>query len=293
MRKAPSSRMVSPFSIGLVMIDATSCAYSSGRPSRLGNGTCWPSESCTFCGRPSSIGVMKMPGAIVTTRIADCARSRATGSVIPATPALDAPYAAWPICPSNAATEAVLMITPRSSPISSAVTSRAANFDSTLNVPIRFTSITLRNSDSACGLPSRLTVRDGGAMPAQFTSTRATPCAASAAATAASTLASSVTSTRVKVPPNARARASPRSASRSNSATLAPPWASMAAVAAPSPDAPPVTIAATPSICMFEVPPVTVAVVYFLDRPHGKPAPTERAHALAWQAGAPCRPGMV
>src|SRR5690606_26936817 len=41
-RIAPSSRIVSPFSIGLVMIDSTSWAYSDGCPSRLGCGTCLP-----------------------------------------------------------------------------------------------------------------------------------------------------------------------------------------------------------------------------------------------------------
>ena len=38
----------------------------------------------------------------------------AIGRVMPTTPALDAPYAACPIWPSNAATDAVLIITPRS-----------------------------------------------------------------------------------------------------------------------------------------------------------------------------------
>ena len=58
----------------------------------------------------------KIPGAIVTQRIFDTARSRAIGSVIPTMPPLEAEYAAWPIWPSKAATEAVLTITPRSSP---------------------------------------------------------------------------------------------------------------------------------------------------------------------------------
>ena len=44
----------------------------------------------------------------------ELASSRAIGSVIPTTPPLDAEYATWPTWPSNAATEAVMMITPRS-----------------------------------------------------------------------------------------------------------------------------------------------------------------------------------
>src|SRR5690606_28449932 len=48
---APSRRMVSPLSIGLMTMLCMSNAYSSGLPRRLGKGTCLPSESCTFCGR--------------------------------------------------------------------------------------------------------------------------------------------------------------------------------------------------------------------------------------------------
>ena len=36
------------------------------------------------------------------------------GSVMPTMPPFDAEYAAWPICPSKAATDAVLTMTPRS-----------------------------------------------------------------------------------------------------------------------------------------------------------------------------------
>jgi len=53
----------------------TIAAHSSGLPSREGNGTCLPSDSCTSAGSPLSIGVSKIPGAIVTTRIPVRARS--------------------------------------------------------------------------------------------------------------------------------------------------------------------------------------------------------------------------
>lgn len=45
-RMAPSSRIVSPFSMVFSRICATSAANSSGSPSRGGNGVCLPSESC-------------------------------------------------------------------------------------------------------------------------------------------------------------------------------------------------------------------------------------------------------
>jgi NAD(P)-dependent dehydrogenase (short-subunit alcohol dehydrogenase family) len=48
------------------------------------------------------------------TRMSRAANSRASGRVIAATPPFEAEYAACPICPSKAATDAVLTITPRS-----------------------------------------------------------------------------------------------------------------------------------------------------------------------------------
>ncbi len=58
-------------------MNATVSAYSSGRPSRGGNGTCLPSDACTSSGMPAIIGVMNMPGAMVLTRMPNCANSRA------------------------------------------------------------------------------------------------------------------------------------------------------------------------------------------------------------------------
>lgn len=48
------------------------------------------SESWTSCGMPKIMGVPKMPGAMVMQRIPVLDRSRAIGSVMPATPALEA-----------------------------------------------------------------------------------------------------------------------------------------------------------------------------------------------------------
>src|SRR5215475_1885549 len=115
-RKAPSRRITSPLSIAFSMMCLASAAYSAGTPSRAGNGTCAPSAFLMSSDRPASSGVSNKPGAMVTTRIPDRARSRAIGNVIPTIPPFDAEYAACPICPSKAAIEAVLMITPRSPP---------------------------------------------------------------------------------------------------------------------------------------------------------------------------------
>ena len=120
----------------------------------------------------------------------------------------------------------------------SAVASR-----SMLNEPIRLTWITLSKSASAIG-PSRPITRLATPMPAQFTSTRAGPCAFAASATAASADAASETSQITATPPISAATVSASLALRSQTATLAPCAASRRAVAAPSPDAPPVTMAA-------------------------------------------------
>ena len=57
--------------------------------------------------RRASIGVSNVPGAMVFTRIAQLARSRAATMVIAWTAPFDAEYEVCPICPSNAAAEAV------------------------------------------------------------------------------------------------------------------------------------------------------------------------------------------
>ena len=136
------------------------------------------------------------------------------------------------------------MTTPRSPVASgssfdiSAVASR-----SMLKEPIRLTLITRSKSASAIG-PSRPITRLATPMPAQFTSTRAGPCALAACATAASADAASETSQTTAMPLDLGGDLSASLALRSHTATLAPCAASLRAVAAPSPDAPPVTIAA-------------------------------------------------
>jgi hypothetical protein len=120
---------------------------------------------------------------------------------------------------------------------------------SILNEPIKLTLITLSKSPSAIG-PSLPITRLATPMPAQFTSTRAGPWAAAALATAASAEAASETSQITATPPISAATVSASVALRSQTATLAPCAASFRAVAAPSPDAPPVTMTAWSFNCM-------------------------------------------
>ena len=86
MRSAPSRRMVSPLSMVFSQMCLTSAANSAGRPSRGGKGTLLPSASCTSGEKPAIIGVSKIPGAMVTTRMPKRASSRAMGSVRATTP---------------------------------------------------------------------------------------------------------------------------------------------------------------------------------------------------------------
>lgn len=60
----------------------------TGSPSLEGNGTFLVNSFWTAGGRPANIGVLNKPGAIVITRIPNCAKSRAIGKVIPTTPPL-------------------------------------------------------------------------------------------------------------------------------------------------------------------------------------------------------------
>ena len=190
-----------------------------------------------------------MPGAIATTRIPCCARSRAAVTVIPATPAFDAAYATWPTWASNAAIDAVFTITPRcpSASAGSRLIASAAS-RSTLNVPTRLTPTTVRNSSRSCG-PRRDTMRADGAMPAQLTASRSCCPSSSMRASAARTPASSVTSAASSVTPSgavapATARPGPARRRWRRARRARRRWPR------PSPDAAPVTSAAEPAISM-------------------------------------------
>src|SRR5580704_17645497 len=122
---------------------------------------------------------------------------------------------------------------------------------SALNVPIRLMAITRSKSASGIG-PSRPTMRFAGPTPAQLIRMRGVPWSAAALANAASVAAALVTSQVTAMPLISTATSAAAFALTSKIATLAPASASMRAVAAPSPDAPPVTIAACPRMSMVD-----------------------------------------
>src|SRR5581483_3560783 len=180
------------------------------------------------------------------------ARSRAIGSVMPTTPPFDAEYAAWPICPSNAAADAVLITTPRSpSAFGAFFAICAAASRITLNVPIRLISITLVKIASGIG-PSRPTVFIAAPTPAQLTATWIVPKRATAFPIAALTSASLVTSAGAKRTrsPSSAATLSPAAPGRSTITARPPAPTSSWTVARPSPDAPPVTNATVSAVRM-------------------------------------------
>src|SRR5712672_1082825 len=90
MRIAPSSRMVSPFSIAFSTMCTARLPYSEASPSRAGCGTCAPRLLRASSFNPINSGVRNKPGAMVLTRIFWLARSRAAGNVRPTTPPLEA-----------------------------------------------------------------------------------------------------------------------------------------------------------------------------------------------------------
>ena len=92
-------------------------------------------------------------------------------------------------------------------------------------------------------------VRWAQPMPAEFTHARS-GAISPAASTAAATCSVLVTSTEAKTPPISAASASPFSALRSATTTIAPRAARARATAAPMPLAPPVTMAEDPVMSM-------------------------------------------
>src|SRR5947209_6678951 len=112
-------------------------------------------------------------------------------------------------------------------------------------------------------------------IPAQFTRMRATPFFALASLMAASALAASDTSHLIAMAPISFACAFAASILTSSSATLAPAFANSAAVAAPRPEPPPVTIAACPLMSMFVSPEVLVCRFRVLDQQRDPLAATD------------------
>ena len=143
-------------------------------------------------------------------------------------------------------------MTPRSpwvpDPSGSVAAMRSAARRITLNVPMRLICTTRAKASRASTTPLPLMTRPGVPTPAQLTAMRIGPSPA-ATSRAAATWASSVTSVRAKVAPKPWAMSVPFSA-RSSTTTCAPAACNRRAVARPRPEAPPVTTATLPSICM-------------------------------------------
>src|ERR1700730_4875377 len=143
------------------------------------------------------------------------------------------------------------MMTPRSSPIGSAVTSGSANSRRQFNVRIRLT-LMMRANFASGYTPSLPTMRCEPPMPAQFIKTRAIPWALSALARPALTCSSSATSAWGASPFSSAATFSAFSLLWSSTAIFAPLAAMARAVAAPKPEPPPVMRTATSFNCMIE-----------------------------------------
>ena len=142
----------------------------------------------------------------------------------------------------------MLMITPRASsgPSGSAATMYLAPSLAQRKLPIRLIAIVFWNIAASCAAP-RDTVFAAGAMPAQFTTIRGVPRSMATVAKPCETLTASDTSTETNRPPRVVASICPLVVSTSKIATRMPRSANACAVAAPSPDAAPVTTATCPN----------------------------------------------
>mmetsp|Transcript_18265 Transcript_18265/g.42772 ORF Transcript_18265/g.42772 Transcript_18265/m.42772 type:complete len:267 (+) Transcript_18265:90-890(+) len=250
-RMPPSKRTDSAFMIGDSTRNLTRAANSLGTPNRS-VGKTWAffrlspmRDAGPGLSNAAVRGVAMMPGHIVLMRTPRGPKSRAIGRAIPTTPALDAEYAAWPFCPSKAATDATLMMVPRS-PFSSGafLHIHAAHLDNTENVPMRFSRMMNSKLSIGCALPLRDTVDRPMPTPAQFTHPSMRPHCAPAAAMAFVTDSSFVASmcTKTALPAGKLATTAFALSSCTSSTTTLPPFAvSMRHAPSPSPEAPPVT----------------------------------------------------
>ncbi|MNT35739.1 hypothetical protein D3C72_1717780 [compost metagenome] len=156
------------------------------------------------------------------------------------------------------------MITPRSPSLSGVFcTIAAAARRIMLKVPIRLMRMVLSKASSGCG-PFLPTVLLAVAMPAQLMMPDRRP-SAWAAATTAWPSASEVTSQRTNWPFSSVARAWPACSLRSAMTTLAPASASILAVPAPRPEAPPVTMKTLSLICICGVSFVLVSISVYVN----------------------------
>ena len=104
--------MTHPFSMTFSMTCLASDANSAAVPPRFGNSIAFSRLVRTLSLSTLVMGVSKVPGAMVTTRMPCRDRSRVMGRVMDATAPLEAEYDTWPICPSKAAADETIITTP-------------------------------------------------------------------------------------------------------------------------------------------------------------------------------------
>ena len=246
-RRAPSRRIVSPFSIGLAAIARTMRAYSSGRPRREGKGMPSPSAVAGLLGERRQ-----------QRRVEEARRDRhhphAARGHVARRRQRHADDAALGGGVGDLADLAVVggdrggvdADAALASPSGSFSLIAAAASRRTLKLPIRLTLTTLEKYSRLCGA-ALVASRSAQPIPAQQTETRSPPSAAAACSTAAPTASASVTSAATK--PAADLRRQRLALLRVEVGDRPPrprPSASARAVASPSPEAPPATNAPAP-----------------------------------------------
>ena len=236
------------------------CAASCGvllRAGRGGAGTgpCCPSASRASSGSAASSGVSKRPGAIVTTRMPRCARSRAAGSVMPDDAALRrrvgdlADLAVEGGDRRGVDADAALAVRRRARCASIAVGREPQDVERADQVDLDDRLERLAAGAGPCGRRPSAPSRCPRSRPRCAGRRRPRP----PASTAASTWSPRARRTR-RTARRARRRPPGRaSALTSAIVTSAPAPASRRAVASPSPEAPPTTRAPLPSIRMAAI----------------------------------------
>src|SRR5215204_7311794 len=89
MRRAPSRRMTSPFSIVFSQMRRTKAANSDGRPRREGNCTLLPRASCTSCGMPAIINAYRTRGARTCRQLCNRHERELSRAPFPSSASLD------------------------------------------------------------------------------------------------------------------------------------------------------------------------------------------------------------
>ena len=173
------------------------------------------------------------PGQMRLTRTCHGPNSTASDFVSPTRPALDAAYAVRRPTPYRPDVDPMLTMTPSRWRFIAGITRRAVR-----KWPTRSTSTHRAHSDGSQSSASAM----GPAIPAALTSTSTPPQSSITRGRASSSAAGSETSTTRHVMPGASAQEHSACSSGSARATRAPSASRREAIAAPIPEAPPVTI---------------------------------------------------